>query len=101
MPSIVSGESFLRGFQASSPNFSLSAAFWTCHCSCSFSVISSSSLVVCAVKVDFGFLGLALDLGCDAGAARFFLGDLNVDGVDGPSLPSFRRGGTLMIVRDK
>jgi hypothetical protein len=31
IPSMASGESFLRGFQASPPSFSLSAAFCNCH----------------------------------------------------------------------
>lgn len=33
MPSMASGDSFFRGFQPSSPNFSFRASFCSCHCS--------------------------------------------------------------------
>lgn len=36
IPSIVSGDSLLRGFHASSPSLSFRPAFWIIHCSLSF-----------------------------------------------------------------
>jgi hypothetical protein len=53
MPSIVSGESRLRGFQASEPNLALRPDFWICHCSRLCGGVSESSW--------FGDLDFAID----------------------------------------
>jgi hypothetical protein len=84
MPSIVSGDSFLRGFQASPFNFSLSAAFWACHDGRSFLIGSSSSSAMISM-LSFVDCGAALSALCGGRAV-----EINRDGC--VFLNAVRRG---------